>query len=109
MTSLKPIAFAFALAFGATQLAACVSQPTQNSRTTGRFVDDTGLTAKVKTALARDPDVSAMDVNVTTYRGVVQLSGFVDNENQVRKAADVARGIAGVKDVYNDVRVKPRS
>jgi len=109
MTFLKPMAFALAAAFGATQLAACASQATPTSRTTGRFVDDAGLTAKVKTALARDPDVSAMDVNVTTYRGVVQLSGFVDNENQVRKAADVARGIAGVKDVYNDVRVKPRS
>ena len=108
MTYFKPVAFALVLGFGATQLAACVSQPTASSRTTGRFVDDAGLTAKVKTALARDPDVSALDVNVTTYRGVVQLSGFVDSENQVRKAADVAHGIAGVKDVINDVRVKPR-
>jgi hyperosmotically inducible periplasmic protein len=107
MKHLNAIALGLAVAFGSAQLAGCASQPT--SRSTGRFVDDAAITAKVKTALARDPDVSALDVNVTTYRGVVQLSGFVDDQNQVRKAEQVARGIDGVKDVQNDVRVKPRS
>ena len=107
MKHLNAIALGLAVAFGSAQLAGCASQPT--SRSTGRFVDDAAITAKVKTALARDPDVSALDVNVTTYRGVVQLSGFVDDQNQVRKAEQVARGIDGVKDVQNDVRLKPRS
>jgi osmotically-inducible protein OsmY len=107
MTHFKAIALGLAVALGTAQFAGCASQPT--SRSTGRFVDDAAITAKVKTALARDPDVSALDVNVTTYRGVVQLSGFVDDQNQVRKAEQVARGIDGVKDVQNDVRVKPRS
>ena len=62
----------------------------------------------MKRARAHDPDVSALDVSVTTYRGVVQLSGFVDNARQVRKAEQLARGIDGVKDVRNDVHVKPQ-
>jgi osmotically-inducible protein OsmY len=103
----KAITIAIALLFGAAGIGGCASEPT--TRTSGTFVDDATTTAKVKAALARDRDVSAMDVNVTTYRGVVQLSGFVDNENQVRRAGEVARGVDGVKDVYNDVHVKPAS
>ena len=95
------------MAFGTAQLAGCASQP--NSRSTGRYIDDAAITAKVKRALVGSPDVSALDVDVTTYRGVVQLSGFVDNASQVQKAEQLARGIDGVKDVRNDVQVKPRS
>jgi osmotically-inducible protein OsmY len=102
---IKVTALALAAVLGAVQLAGCASEAT--SRSTGRVVDDAALTAKVKTALARDSDVSALDVNVTTYRGVVQLSGFVQDENAARKAADIARGVDGVKDVYNDLRIAP--
>lgn len=98
---------AVAAALGVSQIAGCASEPT--SRSTGRFFDDAALTAKVKTALLRDKEVPAHNVNVTTYRGVVQLSGFVENENQARRAAEVARTIDGVRDVYNDVRIAPRS
>ena len=101
---------AVAMALGAAQLAGCASGPT--SRSTGRVVDDAALTAKVKTALARDDQVAAHNVNVTTYRGLVQLSGFVESEGVARKAADVARNVDGVNDVYNDLRVisaTPRS
>lgn len=107
MTQLKAIALGLAVAFGTAQFAGCASQPT--SRSTGRYIDDAAITAKVKRALAASPDVTALDVNVTTYRGVVQLSGFVDNASQVQKAEQLARNIDGVKDVQNDVRVKPRS
>ena len=100
-------ALALAATLGASQLAGCASEPT--SRSTGRYFDDAAITAKVKTALVRDKDVPARDVNVTTYRGVVQLSGFVENENQARRAAEVARTVDGVRDVYNDVRIAPRS
>jgi osmotically-inducible protein OsmY len=48
-------------------------------------------------------------MNVTTYRGVVQLSGFVESEEQARRAAEAARGVEGVKSVYKDLRVAPRS
>ena len=107
MRSMKAIVLALAAAFGAAQLAGCASEPSQ--RSTGRFVDDAALTAKVKTALARDKEVPAHNVNVTTYRGVVQLSGFVENEDAARKAGDIARGVDGVQQVYNDVRVIPSS
>ncbi len=105
MRSMKAIVLALAAAFGAAQLAGCASEPAQ--RSTGRFIDDAALTSKVKIALARDKDVPAHDVNVTTYRGVVQLSGFVANEEVARKAGDIARGVDGVQQVYNDVRVIP--
>ena len=107
MKQLQAIALGLAVAFGTAQFAGCASQP--NTRSTGRYIDDAAITAKVKRALAGDPDVSALDVNVTTYRGVVQLSGFVDQASQIQKAEQLARGIDGVKDVQNDVKVKPRS
>jgi hyperosmotically inducible protein len=97
---------AVAAALGTAQLAGCASQSQpETRRTAGGFVDDAALTAKVKTALARDRDVPAHNVNVTTYRGLVQLSGFVQNEDVARKAAELARGVDGVRDVYNDLRV----
>jgi osmotically-inducible protein OsmY len=53
--------------------------------------------------------VRARDINVTTYRGVVQLSGFVQDDNQVRRAGELARSVEGVRQLYNDLRVAPRS
>lgn len=87
-------------------VAGCSSTPT--SRGTGEVVSDSALTAKVKTAIARDSSIgNAMDINVNTYRGQVQLAGFVDNEEAARRAADVARKVEGVKTVQNDLRVRP--
>lgn len=80
---------------------------TETDRTAGRFIDDTSLTGRVKTALVRDAGRMATEVNVTTYRGMVQLSGFVDSEAEANKAAQVARSVQGVDAVYNDLRVKP--
>lgn len=105
MKVMQATVLALAVALGAAPLAGCSSTPT--SRSAGGFVDDAALTAKVKTALARDKDVSALDVNVTTYRGVVQLSGFVRNEDQARRAGELARDVEGVRNVYNDLRVVP--
>ena len=78
------------------------------SRTAGEVVDDTVITAKVKTALATDPTVAAHEVNVETRDGVVQLAGFVDNSDQKSKATEVTRHIAGVKQVDNQLEVKQR-
>jgi osmotically-inducible protein OsmY len=106
MKALQASLLALAVALGTTQFAGCASQSEdQSRRTAGTVVDDAALTAKVKTALARDRDVPAHNVNVTTYRGLVQLSGFVQSEDVARKAAEVARNVDGVRDVYNDVRV----
>jgi hyperosmotically inducible protein len=82
---------------------ACSATRTQQSA--GEVIDDSTLTAKVKTALIEDPVTKAHEINVETYRGVVQLAGFVDSAEQKSRASEVARKIAGVKDVRNDLRV----
>jgi osmotically-inducible protein OsmY len=73
---------------------------------TGEYVDDSVITTKVKSALAGDPNVSAAEVNVETFKGVVQLSGFVSSRAEMNRAVEVARGVAGVKSVKNDMRLK---
>lgn len=72
----------------------------------GRVLGDGVITVKVKAALLKDPVVSAFAVSVDTYKGTVQLSGFVNSEQQVRRAAQVAAGIDGVVDVKNNLIVK---
>jgi hyperosmotically inducible protein len=71
-----------------------------------RFADDENITAKVKAALLQDPDVKLLDVSVETYRGHVLLSGFVEDENQMRKAERIAAGVRGVVSVKNALIVK---
>ncbi len=93
--------------FGAAQIQGCT--PTDTRRSAGETVDDSTLTAKVKTALLKDEDVSGLAVNVTTYRGVVQLTGFVDNESQRAKAESIAKDVSGVESVQNDLQIKPQS
>lgn len=84
--------------------AGCAGTATRES--TGEYVDDTALTAKVKTELIRDPVVKARQVEVNTFKGTVQLSGFVDTEEEKSRAAQLARGVTGVRDVQNNIAVK---
>jgi osmotically-inducible protein OsmY len=104
MTSLikrfSVLLFTAAFAF----MAGCAGGPKQES--TGEYVDDSAITAKVKTALIQDPEVKATDVKVETYKGVVQLSGFANSEKEINKAVQVARDVQGVKSVKNDIRIK---
>lgn len=94
------------LPLAALQLAGCASSPDQ--RAAGQVVDDSALTARVKSALAVDAGVStAANVNVTTYRGVVQLSGFVASQEAAQRAVAIAKSIDGVQSVKNDLRVNP--
>ena len=104
---ISSIAFVSLIAvFGGTQLASCASD--SGSRATGQVLDDGALTARVKTAIARDASLgAAKDVNVTTYRGVVQLSGFVESAEVSRRAEEIAKGVQGVQSVKNDLRVNP--
>jgi len=76
-------------------------------RSTGAYIDDKGITARVKTALFRDPNVSGFDVHVNTFRGDVQLNGFVDTQEQKDHAAAVAQNVEGVRAVTNSLEVKP--
>jgi osmotically-inducible protein OsmY len=97
---------AAATLFGMAQFAGCASSP--NERATGQVFDDGLITAKVKRALFHQEGVSFMDVDVNTYRGQVQLSGFVPDAEAKRLAEEAARRVEGVKDVKNDIRVAPR-
>jgi hyperosmotically inducible protein len=85
-------------------VAGCAGSRIQES--TGEYIDDSAITAKVKAALVKDPDVSALAVNVETYKGVVQISGFVNNEQQIDKAVQDARSVPGVKSVKNSLILK---
>ena len=88
----------------ATLAAACAATPTRES--TGGYVDDSTITAKIKTDLAQDSRVSATDVHVKTYKGVVDLSGFVNSKSEISEAGRVARLVDGVKSVHDNLIVK---
>lgn len=72
----------------------------------GQYVDDTVITTSVKAAIVKDDTLKASEIKVETYKGVVQLSGFVAKPDSVATAASVAAGVKGVKSVKNDLRVK---
>lgn len=82
----------------------CASTPTQEG--TGEYIDDSVITAKVKAAIFQDPVLKSPEINVETYKGVVQLSGFVSSTDDISKAVELARGIKGVTSVKNDMRIK---
>ena len=81
---------------------ACASTPKQES--TGEYVDDSWITTKVKTAILNEPGLKVSQINVETYKGVVQLSGFVDSPDAGSKAVALARSIKGVTSVKDDTR-----
>lgn len=72
----------------------------------GQYIDDSMITAKVKAALLKDPVVSAFAVSVETSKGIVLLSGFVQNDNQARRAVEIASGVQGVVTVKNGLAIK---
>ncbi len=79
---------------------------TSQKEGTGEYVDDTVITAKVKTAIFNEPGLKSAEINVETFKGVVQLSGFVNSQADIYKAAEVARNVKGVTNVRNDMRLK---
>lgn len=85
-------------------LTACAS--TAHTEGTGEYVDDTVITAKVKAAVLNDPKLKSTEINVETFKGRVQLSGFVRSQADITQAIAVARGVSGVTSVANDMRLK---
>ncbi len=73
---------------------------------TGEYVDDSVITAKVKAAIFKEPMLKSAEINVETFKGVVQLSGFVNSQADIDKAANLARSVKGVTSVKNDMRLK---
>lgn len=94
--------FFFVIVFAS--LLGCASTSKQEG--TGEYVDDTVITSKVKAAIFNDPSLKSAEINVETFKGVVQLSGFVNSREDINKAAQVARGVQGVVSVKNDMRLK---
>ena len=85
-------------------MAGCASSATQES--TGEYIDDSGITTSVKAAIYNDPMLKVGQISVETYKGVVQLSGFVDSAQAARRAVELARSVKGVKSVKNSLVVK---
>lgn len=79
---------------------------TQKHESTGQYIDDSVITTKVKTAIFNEETLKTLQINVKTFKGVVQLSGFVDSAKSVNKAGEVAGSVPGVKEVKNDLIVK---
>ena len=78
---------------------------TADRQSTSEYVDDSWITTKVKSEIFAEPSLKVAQVNVETYQGVVQLSGFVDSNASMAKAVEVARAVKGVKSVKNDMRL----
>ena len=83
---------------------ACASTSKQEG--TGEYVDNSVITTKVKSLLAADDFLKSFEIGVETYKGTVQLSGFVDSQSAIDKAGQIARSVEGVKSVKNNLRVK---
>ena len=79
---------------------------TTKSESTGEYFDDTAITAKVKKDIFAEPTLKSAEINVETFKGVVQLSGFVTSQANINTATVVAKNVTGVKSVKNDMRVK---
>ena len=87
-----------------TALAGCASTPRQES--TGQYIDDVAITTSVKAAIFNEPTLRSAEINVETFKGRVQLSGFVTSRANIDRAVVVAQGVPGVMSVANDMRVK---
>lgn len=104
MHTMRTFVFALLSIFCAAILASCAG--TDSRRATGQVIDDASITTRVKTALAKETGLrDAVNVNVTTNRGTVQLSGFVDSQEMANRAGQVARSVEGVQSVRNDLQI----
>jgi len=85
-------------------LVGCASTATQEG--TGEYIDNAVITTKVKTAIFNEPTLKSFEINVETFKGAVQLSGFVNSQADIDKAVEIVRQVKGVKSVKNDMQLK---
>ena len=104
MTILMKWLAAIAVAFALAGVVGCSATATRES--TGQYVDDSSITTKVKAKFVEDKTVSALRIHVETFQGVVQLSGFVDNANEMAAAQRIASNVAGVQRVDNRLSIR---
>lgn len=100
----KPWLLAVAVAVAAITASGCAS--TRTSEGTGEYVDDTVITAKVKSAFLAAKGLKVAEINVETFKGVVQLSGFIESRSDADRAIGLARAVSGVTSVKDDMRIK---
>ncbi len=79
---------------------------TQTKESTGGYIDDSVITTKVKAAIFSEPTLKSTEINVETFKGAVQLSGFVNSQADINRAVEVTRKVEGVRSVKNDMRLK---
>jgi len=103
MKQLKYVSI-FIIALMLTGVVGCAS--TSKSEGTGEYIDDTVITTKVKAAIFNEPTLKSAEINVETFKGVVQLTGFVSTQGNINKAVELARGVKGVTSVRNDMKLK---
>jgi len=103
MKQLKRISVFFAAVMLVTVLG-CATTAKQEGM--GEYVDDSVITTKVKTAIFNDSSLKSAEINVETFKGVVQLSGFVSSRSNMARAVNVAGAVGGVKSIKNDMRLK---
>ena len=109
---MRPLFVAAALGLATALFAGGCARPGESpsQRSAGEFTDDAAITAKVKSAIATDVGArTAAAVNVDTYRGTVQLTGFVDDKATAEQAEAAARKVSGVREVKNSIRLKSSS
>lgn len=104
MKQLRQYATALFLAATLVSVVGCASTSKQEG--TGEYIDDSVITTKVKAAIFNEPTLKSAEINVETFKNVVQLSGFVSSQTAINKAVELARGVSGVRSVKNDMRVK---
>ncbi len=102
--TIKPLVLATLLAVAAVSSIGCAS--TRTSEGTGEYVDDTVITAKVKSAFLGEKGLKVAEINVETFKGVVQLSGFIESRSDADRAIGLARAVSGVVSVKDDMRIK---
>jgi osmotically-inducible protein OsmY len=96
------VTFIFAILLAS--LLGCAGTPTKEG--TGEYFDDTAITSKVKAAIFNEPSLKSAEINVETFKGVVQLTGFVSSRASIDKAVEIARSVKGVTSIRNDMRLK---
>lgn len=89
-----------------TSVVGCASTSSDKHETAGQYIDDAAVTTGVKAAIVKESSLKVSEINVETYKGVVQLSGFVSSAENIATATTVARSVNGVKSVKNDLRLK---
>ena len=104
MNQMSKVLSAALLAVTLVSAVGCSSTPQKEG--TGEYIDDSVITTKVKTAIFNESTLKSAEINVETFKGVVQLSGFVSSQADINKAVELARGVGGVTSVKNDMRVK---